>query len=486
MKQFSKPMSIVLGFALLVAALSLVPVSLVSVPQDTRPPGVRVSGVYEEQLLTSGDKIYARVPPESIGVEFLFQPETIGDVRIPVIMLGTDYGHMESTFGPDCGGVPCEKRVFSVSLDKQLDKLDEGWGLLTVREIGSGEEGSVRVYWDSTPPVAPFQSPRFNAPLDGSRSYQVIAHTLDEDIVSIKVSWVLATPAGRDIPRFEQHFLGFDFAQHAACVPTTVGANLQWLQDAGQAQVVNPVFANDNKKLVTALGTAMQTTSSGTSGNDAVDGTAVFLFFTEALLSGRDYLLEHPVGGDGQYGFTPQQLLEQFQAGGAVSLGFHNLPNDSSFGHFLALSNVILNQDGTAWIRVMDPNVEPNPGGQTVGEFRWFKLHADGTIDWTAAGPGYYLPASGSVKLDELLILRDFTSPAMMSANAAQHDAVPSSGEVPGKLAEGGHTFIGTFEPPPASPGPWLLISESTHRAGHTQRSLRYIGGKFGERPLEQ
>ncbi len=73
----------------------------------------------------------------------------------------------------------------------------------------------------------------------------------------------------------------------------------------------------------------------------------------------------------------------------------------------------------------------------------------------------------------------------MMSANAAQHDTVPTRGEVRGKLAEGGHTFIGPFEPPPASPGPWLLISESTHRAGHTQRSFRYIGGKFDERPPE-
>src|SRR5437870_4782626 len=281
-------------------------------------------------------------------------------------MLGTDYGHMESTFGPDCGGVPCEKRVFSVSLDKQLDKLDEGWGLLTVREIGSGEEGSVRVYWDSTPPVAPFQSPRFNALLDGSRSYQVIAHTLDEDIVSIKVSWVLATPAGRDIPRFEQHFLGFDFAQHAACVPTTVGANLQWLQDTGQADVVNPVFAGDPKGLVTALGKAMGTTSGGTSGSGARDGTAVFLLFTEGLLPVQDYDLEHlgSSDADGQFGFTPQQMLEQFQAGGAVSLGFHSLPSDSPFGHFLALTNVVLNQDGTARIVVMDPNVEPNPGGQ--------------------------------------------------------------------------------------------------------------------------
>ncbi len=83
MKHFSKLMLIAVGSGILTVALSLVPVSLISAAQDIRPAPVRVSGVYEGQLLTSGDKIYARVPAESIGVEFLFQPETIGDVQIP-------------------------------------------------------------------------------------------------------------------------------------------------------------------------------------------------------------------------------------------------------------------------------------------------------------------------------------------------------------------------------------------------------------------
>jgi hypothetical protein len=462
-------------------------VSLRAAAQDTRPPRVQVSGVSDGQLLTLGDKIYARVPPDSAGVEFLFQPETTGDVRMPPIALGTDYGHMEPTFGPDCGADRCEKRAFSVALDRQLARHREGWGQLTVREIGTGEESSVRVYWDATPPVAPFRSPQFNASLNSSGKYQVIAHTLDEDIVSLKVHWALTVLNGRDIPEFEQHFLGYDFAQHAACVPTSVGANLQWLQDTGQADVVNPVFAGDNKALVTALGKAMQTTTSGTGGNDARDGTAFFLFFTTGLLAGQDYTLEHTGGGNGQYGFTPQQMLEEFQAGGAISVGFHNLSSDPSFGHFLTLSNVTLNDDGTAWIRVMDPNVEPNPGGQTTGEFRSFKLHTNGKIDWTAANPGYYSPPSGKVKLDELLILRDFTSPGfMMTSSLFGSDAVPMSGDVQGTLTEGGHTFVGTFEPPPGSPGPWLLISESTQRSGHTQKSYRYVGGRSGERPPDR
>ena len=173
-------------------------------------------------------------------------------------------------------------------------------------------------------------------------------------------------------------------------------------------------------------------------------------------------------------------MLEQFQAGGAVSLGFHNLPSDSGFGHFLALTKVVLNQDGTAWIVVMDPNVEPNPNGQTSGEYRSFKLHANGKLDWTAANPGYYSPASGTVKLDELLILRDFPPANLAAATSA--DDVPTSGEVTGKISEDGRTFVGTFVPPEGSPGPWLLISESTHAAGHTQRSYRYVGGKFETR----
>jgi hypothetical protein len=456
-----------------------------AVAQDTRPR-VRVSGISDGQLLTSGDKVFANVPADSVGVEFFFQPETSGDVVSPRIFLGRDDGHIERTFGPDCGG-PCEKQVFSVPLDKQFSRLDEGWGQLTVHDIGTGQEASVRVYWDSTPPVSRFQSPRFNARPDSRNTFEIVAHSFDEDIVSINVHWILAVAGARDIPTFEQHFLGYDFAQHAACVPTSVSANLQWLQNTGQAQVVNPVFAGDPKKLVTAMGSAMQTDSSGTGGNDTVDGTAFFLFFTEGLLPDRDYTMEHvfPGPNSGKYGFTPQEMLEQFEAGGVVALGFHNLSGDLSFGHVMALSKVVLNDDGTAWIYAMDPNVEPNPNGQTVGQFRWFKLHANGKVDWTAANTGYYSPESGSVKLDELLTLRDFAPPAAFAAIAADSaitpDAVPTSGEVPGRLTGGGHTFVGKFTPPPGSPGPWLLISETTHRAGHTKRAYRYIGGKFGD-----
>jgi hypothetical protein len=466
-------------FAVLAVPLLVGFAPLQASAQDTRPPRAQVSGISDGQLLTFGDKIYARVPADAVGVEFVFQPETSGDVRIPPIVLGTDYGHMEPTFGPDCEGGRCEKRMFSVALDRQLARRREGWGRLTVRELGTGEESSVRVYWDATPPIAKFQSPRFDASLDAAGKFQIVAHTRDEDVVSLKVHWVLAgLLGGRNIPLFEQHFLGYDFAQHAACVPTSVGSNLQWLQDTGQADVVNPVFTGDNKALVTALGKAMQTDTGGTGGSDARDGTAFFLFFTTGLLAGRDYTLDHLGPGSGQYGFTPEEMKEQFEAGGAVSVGFHNLPGEPGFGHFLTLSNVLLNQDGTAWIRVMDPNVEPNPGGQTTGQFRWFKLHKNGKIDWTAANPGYGSPPSGQFELDELLILRDFNAPGLMMSSLAVDDAAPTGGEVEGVLTEGGHTFVGTFEPPPGSPGPWLLISESTQRAGHTQKAYRFVAGR--------
>jgi hypothetical protein len=462
-------------FAVLATALLL---PLPARAQDV--PRVRVAGTIPGQIVTLKHKVYAAVPPDSVGVEFSFTPEARDATPI---FLGRDRGHMERTYGPDCGRDPCRKRVFSVKLGRQLKDLPEGWGALTVRDVGTGEKASVRVYWDATPPRAKFASPRFNAPLGRSNEYKVVAKTPDEDIVAISVHWKLALDPGRDVPLFEQHFLGYDFAQHAACVPTTVGANLQWLQDTGQADVVNPVYDGDPKALVTALGMAMQTTSSGTSGSDSRDGTAVFLLFTAGLLAGQDYTLDHLGSGDadGTYGFTPAQMIEQLQAGGAVSLGFHNLASDASFGHFLALTNVVLNPDGTAWVVVMDPNVEPNPNGQTTGEYRWFKLHTNGKLDWTAANPGYYSPASGKVKLDELLILRDFPPPSLAVVRA--DGDVPTSGEVPGELSADGHTFTGRFVPPAGSPGPWLLISESRHAAGHVQRAYRYVGGKFGTGP---
>jgi len=467
---------------LIPAMLTVLLISSVAVAQDTRPPRVRLGSNYDGQLLTLGNNIYAQVPPDSLGVEFLFQPETRGDVRSPAVMLGADYGHMEPTFGPDCDGRTCEKRVFSVQLDKQLKHQPEGWGQLVAREIGTGEETSVRVYWDETPPIANFLTPQFNEQLGGNTKFHIVTHTFDEDIVSMKVTWkaVDLTGGGRQIPQFEQHNLGYDFAGHAACVPTTVGANLKWLDNTtGQADTIPSGFSNS--EIVHTLGAYMGTDTGGTSGDGAVAGTINFLLLQSGYLPGYNYDIEHLGSSDaaGKYGFTPIQMLIEYAFGGTISLGFHNLSSDSSFGHFLALSNVVYNADGTAWIVVMDPNVEPNPGGVTQGQYRWFKLHTNGKIDWTDANPGYYSPASGQVKLDELLTLRNFASNGIFSAVQMQSDARPTRGEVPGKLTEGGHTFVGEFTPPAGSTGPWLLISESTHAAGHTQRAVQLVGAHF-------
>jgi hypothetical protein len=464
------------------AMLTVLLISSVAVAQDTRPGRVKLGSNYDSQLLTLGNRIYAQLPPDSLGVEFSFQPATRGDVRAPAVVLGVDYGHMEPTYGPDCGGPRCEKRVFSVQLDKQLKRQPEGWGQLVAREIGTGEEASVRVYWDDTPPVANFLTPQFNEQLVGATKFHVVAHTFDEDIVSMNVFWqnVDLTAGGRQIPRFEQHDLGFDFAAHAACVPTTVGANLKWLDNiAGQADTIPSGFSNSD--IVHTLGTYMDTDTGGTSGDGAVAGTIAFLLVHSGYLPGYNYTLQHLGSGDawGTYGFTPIQMLLEFTLGGTISLGFHNLSSDSGFGHFLALSNVLYNADGTAWIIVMDPNVEPNPGGVTQGQYRWFKLHTNGKIDWTAANPGYYSPASGKVKLDELLILRSFSANGIFSAIDAKTDDNPSRGQVVGRLTNGGRTFVGDFTPPAGSSGPWLLISESTHAAGHTQRAVQLVGARF-------
>lgn len=453
-------------------------ISFVAAAQDTRPR-VMLGSNYDGELLTLGSKIYAQVPPDSPGVEFSFKPETRGDACAQAVMLGVDYGHMEPTFGPDCGSMPCQKRVFSVQLDKQLKKQPEGWGKLIARELGTGEEASVRAYWDETPPVAPFREPHFNEQLKDNR-FHVVVHTFDENVIKIKVIWQNYDPTfgGREIPQFEQHDLGYDFAQHAACVPTTVGANLKWLDKTSQADTIPSGFSNS--EIVHSLGAYMGTDSGGTSGDGAEAGTIAFLAVQSGYFPVLNYEIEHLGLNDaaGKFGFTPIQMLIEYALGGTVSLGFHNLSGDSSFGHFLALANVIYNADGTAWIIVMDPNVEPNPGGITQGQYRWFKLHPNGKLDWTAANPGYYSPASGQVGLDELLILRNFASNGIFAATKPA-ESTPANGEVEGKLTEGGRTFVGDFTPPTGNPGPWLLISESTDASGHMQRAAQLVGARF-------
>ena len=341
-------------------------------------------------MVTLKHKIYAKCRPSPRASRVHLHARGRAE-RLPPVVLGPTGPH-GADVRPGLRRLALPEAVFSIPAGPEV-QLPEGWGQLGVRDLGTGAVGSVRVYWDGTPPKASFVTPRFNAEPGRKGSYQVVAQTADENIVSIVVKWKLAIVPGREVPLFEQHFLGYDFAQHAACVPTTVGANLQWLQDTGQADVVGP-FDGDNKGLVTTVGAFMGTDSSGTTGSGARDGTAWFLFLEEGLVPDQDYTLEHLGSGDadGSAGFTPQQMLEELQAGGAVSLGFHNVATDSGFGHFLALTNVVLNADGSARIAVMDPNVEPNPGGQTVGQYRIFKLNTNGKIDWTAGNPGYYSP----------------------------------------------------------------------------------------------
>jgi hypothetical protein len=148
--------------------------------------GVSLAGISDGQLLTAGE-IRATALDDVAALEFVFTPE---GRFAQAISLGIDYGKLEPSYGPECDPDPCQARVFSVPLRK-LERLREGWGSLSARVVGGNEDVSARVYWDSTPPQAPFLSPRFNAAFDRRDDIQVIAHTLDEDITTLKVSWML-------------------------------------------------------------------------------------------------------------------------------------------------------------------------------------------------------------------------------------------------------------------------------------------------------
>lgn len=462
-----------------------------------RLPGLQITGILNGELLTVGQMVRAESTAPVDGVEFWFAP----DSRSGPVLLGVARNAPELAYGPDCSDdpgrteiQPCfRQNTFSLDFGRALHGVPEGWGALSVREIGAGvDAASARVYWDATPPRAAFSSPRFNAVLSSNIGWEVIAHTFDENVISIKVKWLLANATSRNVPRFEQHALGADFAGHAACVPTTVAANLWWLHDTGQWFTRLNFFNEDFT--VNSLGGFMNTTMSGTTGAGAVNGTVDYLEFWFDYVNGVHYTLEHLGGADfgasaTQVGFSPQQVLQQFQAGGAISLGLHNTPPgpdvlfaDPPFGHYVALDNVVLNTTGTAWIRVMDPHLEPPA---TQGTYRWFLLLPNGQLEWTAANPGYYNPLSGRVALDELHVLRDFVfiAAANSSLGADLIGEVPTRGEVPGRLLSGGRTWEGRFKPPEGSPGPWLLITESTDAAGITQRDYLYVGGVYGTPP---
>ncbi len=165
-----------------------------------------------------------------------------------------------------------------------------------------------------------------------------------------------------------------------------------------------------------------------------------------------------------------------------VSVGLHNLPNENSFGHFLALDNVAMQANGTALVRLMDPHtIDQNPA--QTGEYRWFTMYPDGTLAWSAApGTGYYTPASGLVVLDEVQIVSGFhffgnnpggNAPEPI-ASASTVPATRKGGTVPGELR--GQTWVGMFVPPPdPDVSGWLLISEVTLQTGHKQRDFQFV-----------
>jgi hypothetical protein len=184
---------------------------------------LRITGILNGELLTGGQPLRAESREAIEAIEFRFTP----DSRSDPVLLGVARNSSELAYGPDCGDggaepQPCfRQNVFSLDFGRALHQLPEGWGTLSVREPGATTDvASACVYWDETPPRASFTSPQFNATLSSAIGWDVIAHTFDENIISIKVIWQLANGTSRNIPRFEQHELGpISPATRRACRP---------------------------------------------------------------------------------------------------------------------------------------------------------------------------------------------------------------------------------------------------------------------------
>ncbi len=467
-------------------------------------PPLRILGALDGQLLTPEGRVSVESTTAAAGEPLqLWFVSDAGDE----MLLGVDDSPVERTYGPDCGEEPCQTtNEYSFRLPRSLRGLPEGWGHLEARDTTTGLATSTgRLYWDETPPRARILEPRFNERLTRALGWRVVAFTDDENIAAIHVKWFLTTAKARFIPLFEQHKLGAQFANngHAACVPTTIAALLKWLDDTGQWQTTLPFFTD--QFMVNSLGFFMTTTNSGTSGSGGEQGIVDFLDFWFGYKRNVDYTLEHPgqAVSANQVGFPPQRLYMECQKGGAIAVGLHNMPpsddpgvlfNDPPFGHAMALDDMMLNADGSAWVRLMDPNVEP-PGSNT-GKYRWFKMSSDGTLNWSNANVEYYnpFPFTGKVRVDEMYILRDFVSSAS-SSQAAQLAAslagesegrsreIPTQGDIPGRRVAGGKLWIGNFRPPRKSPGPWLLVTESTDEAGFMQRDFQLVGADLSDLP---
>ena len=462
-----------LSIAMIVAALAL------SVPARAGSSGrtlVTILNVLPRSLLTLDVRtVHARVDSPVAGITFTFEPQG-GDP----VTLGTDRVASEPAMGPGCARSKCvRKDEYSVAITKALLDVPEGWGTLTAYVVDDPSSStSVQAYWDGTPPMEVISKPRFGAVLPpGETSFKVIAHSSDENLSAVKVFWQLADATSRGIPTYEQHNLGALLSNggHASCAPTSMAANMEWLEEIGRGSVGISTCGWLDLCLVTNLGQQMGTSNSGTTGYGAVYGTWAYL-----QSKGFDYPADYYVDDQGSTGtgFPPEKLVELFQDDfllSAVSVGLHNMPGDPKFGHVLALDDVVMQPNGEAKIRLMDPHLSP-PGMQ--GVYRWFTLHQNGTVDWDYGTIGYYDPPSGKVRLDEILRLLLWPKDA-----ADVHRIHGDGGEVPGRLRADG-TWVGTFTPPPGSSGPWLLRTESTDAAGQTQFDFQFIG-EHPEHPPE-
>lgn len=431
---------------------------------QTRPGMATFLEPSEGSLLTPDTLVRARRSaefPEVRAVEFRFTPAG----RAPIV-LGNATDTPRQGYGPDCGRIPCAiTDEFWAELGS-LRGVPEGPGTLAVRLPGASEDEDIRrVYWDATPPKAEFVSPRFRE--DSLPAYVIVLRSPDENLTSVKVTFRLVLEGNRNVPLFEQHLLGplLTDGGHASCVPTAVAANLRWVDATNQADVVPSI---SDFSLVTGLGGYMGTMGGGTSGAGAVNGTENWLedqgydnfppWFPEVQI-------DHTYNPNG---ISIPTLAYYFQAGYAVNLGIHNLAGDSGFGHFVALDNIIPQANGSALIRVMDPNVEP-PGSPT-GAYRIFVMQPDSTIAWSNAAIGYGNPQSGKMKIDEVLAFGEWND----LFNFAQDTG--GEGEVQGMLLADGQTWVGVFAPPQGQRGPWLLTAKATDAAGNMQRSWQAVG----------
>jgi len=437
------------------------------------PPPIAFGGIQENGLLTAAQPVTVDVPDAPGGVELWFTPEGERAAPVPV---GVDRDGTAQSFGPDCADRCIVDDEFSFDTAVLRDSLsfDEGWGTLAVRRVGETDAVvSLRAYWDATPPVAKVVTPQFNSKFK-KNGWEVVAHTLDQNIASILVTWGPGVPK-RYTPLYEQHTLGYTLGNdgHASCAPTSAMAAMEWLSNPYLGNLVpTSICGSDRVCYVGLMGWAMGTTGSkGTSGAGLESGLNLWLD-----ASGYTGFVDHQGGV-----MTPSQMVDLANTQGATILGIHNTAADlamgSKFGHVVVLDNAVPKADGTAVVTIMDVNQEPNPGGAMTGAYRSFVMHTDGSIDWSSAYTTYYDPPSGKLQFDEFAHVEAYLFSSMFSAGARLTQARVPGGAVAGQLQGDGHTWVGRFVPPAGSSGPFLLTTVSTDRSGHTQRDYQYVGG---------